>query len=104
MLSEIKIKEAITNALKMAFRESEIYDLTDLVFDSIKPIIEVEKPDWNDAPEWATHLAQDFHGQWHWFRGEPKPDGQYWLASKYYNQRAFIPNQRWKGTLEKRPL
>lgn len=75
---------------------NEIYQL-------IKPIIETEKPDWNDAPEWATHLAQDFHGQWHWFRGEPKPDGQYWLASKYYNQRAFIPNQNWKETLEKRP-
>ena len=61
------------------------------------------KPNWNDAPEWATHLAQDMHGQWHWFRGEPKPDGQYWLASKYYNQRAFIPNMNWRDTLQERP-
>ena len=102
-MSEKKIKEAITEALKRAFRETEIYDLTDLVFDSIKPIIEM-KPDWKDAPEWADHLAQDFHGQWHWFRGEPKPDGQYWLASKYYNQRAFKQNPNWKETLETRPL
>ena len=70
---------------------------------AIAPLVEAVKPDWKDAPEWADHLAQDLHGQWHWFRGEPKPDGQYWLALKYYNQRAFTPNPNWKETLQKRP-
>lgn len=42
MASEKKIKEAITNVLKRAFTQDQIYDLTDLVFDSISPLIEID--------------------------------------------------------------
>jgi hypothetical protein len=30
------------------------------------------KPDWKDAPEWATHLAMDCFGDWWWCEHEPE--------------------------------
>lgn len=30
------------------------------------------KPDWNDAPEWATCLAMDADGVWCWYEEKPK--------------------------------
>ena len=98
-----QIINAIEGYLKKYQIDDTFHEQAKEIYQLIKPIIEM-KPDWKDAPEWADHLAQDFHGQWHWFRGGPKPDGQYWLASKYYNQRAFKPNPNWKETIETRPL
>lgn len=38
------------------------------------------KPDWKDAPEWATHLAMDDDGTWHWFANEPEYIGPKYLG------------------------
>lgn len=32
------------------------------------------KPDWKDAPEWATWLAMDCIGTWYWWVNEPSFD------------------------------
>lgn len=29
------------------------------------------KPDWKDAPEWATCLAMDADGSWSWYEHAP---------------------------------
>lgn len=34
------------------------------------------KPNWNDAPEWANYLAQDKTGRWWWFKDEPVIRGE----------------------------
>lgn len=60
-------------------------------------------PDWSEAPEWATHLAQDQSGQWHWFKSEPRTEAGYWVAKGDTNARAFSKNPNWKETLEARP-
>ena len=31
----------------------------------------MNKPSWNDAPEWANWLAQDRNGQWFWHENIP---------------------------------
>lgn len=31
----------------------------------------VSKPKWCEAPDWATYLAMDEDGTWHWFEYEP---------------------------------
>jgi len=31
-----------------------------------------EKPSWENAPLWAKWLAQDYHGNWSWFRNKPR--------------------------------
>ena len=28
-------------------------------------------PSWDDAPEWARYLAQDYDGEWYWYKGRP---------------------------------
>ena len=106
MSIEEKIKEAITKSLKRAFNESEIYDLTDLVFDSIKPTIEEEKPDWKDAPPWANFLGRDSNGYWYWYENEPdcKAVSGLWVHEGYNYERYFKRIENWKETLEKRPL
>lgn len=40
----------------------------------------VSKPKWYDAPDWATYLAMDEDGTWHWFEHLPKALwGKWWL-------------------------
>lgn len=29
------------------------------------------KPDWKDAPEWATYCAMDDNGSWWWYENKP---------------------------------
>jgi len=31
----------------------------------------ITKPSWENAPSWAEWLAQDYYGDWHWFRHKP---------------------------------
>lgn len=59
------------------------------------------KPDWKDAPEWATHLAMESDGAWFWFEGEPYAafDGS-WCGTK---ATVGCPNRDWKESLEARP-
>lgn len=106
MPSKEKIKESITKALRRAFTQDQIYDLTDLVFDSIYPLIEEEKPKWEDAPPWANFLARDSNGYWYWYENEPDCDkvSGLWLHEGYNYKRHFKRIENWKETLETRPL
>lgn len=64
------------------------------------------KPSWSDAPEWATHLAQNGRGQW-WFmlNGKLPGDG----GGYFESDRSTIEVARgevlgdWRDTLERRP-
>ena len=65
------------------------------------------KPSWNDAPEWATHLAQASVGNWFFFSGEPYPRETAWHILE--SMQAISLNWKgevlgdWRDTLEKRP-
>ncbi|HHQ4617488.1 TPA: hypothetical protein ACSP2N_001503 [Aeromonas veronii] len=65
------------------------------------------KPSWADAPEWATHLAQNGRGQW-WFMLNGKLLGD---SGRYFeSDRSTIEVARgevlgdWRDTLERRPV
>ena len=45
----------------------------------------MQKPSWDDAPEWARYLAQDDDGWWYWFDEKPVFDddiGCFWVGSQ----------------------
>jgi len=64
------------------------------------------KPNWENAPEWASWLAMDGDGQWCWFEYTPEqytssiangwnnPIGKYEMVSDI---------EGWENTLEERP-
>lgn len=58
------------------------------------------KPDWKDAPEWATHLAQMLDGTWIWFENEPYRSGEVWRSD---SGRWAVAGVWWGYTLEARP-
>lgn len=68
----------------------------------------MNKPDWNDAPEWAMWLAQDSYpdGMWVWFEEEPtfidggwiQDAGTDWLQTEHE-----ATEQHAENTLEPRP-
>lgn len=67
------------------------------------------KPDWEDAPEWAMWLAQDKPGDgecWVWFACEPKIFNDGWMQTnggwrQIKSAPAFV--DEWMNTLEPRP-
>lgn len=67
------------------------------------------KPDWEDAPEWAEYLAQDYsHGKWFWYSEKPYINKGYisWScnpSSRYKYAMTSPPNLEWRETLERRP-
>ncbi len=65
------------------------------------------KPSWKDAPEWATHLAQNARGQW-WFMLEGKlcDDGLYYFSSIMKTPEITKGEVLgdWRDTLERRPV
>lgn len=65
----------------------------------------VNKPSWNDAPEWANYLAQDYDGTWVWYEYRPKPieESNYFSCWKGKFLKVSSDNTDWKKTLEKRP-
>lgn len=38
------------------------------------------KPNWQDAPKWAKHLAMDNDGLWWWYEFKPTFDGDGWWS------------------------
>ena len=64
------------------------------------------KPSWADAPEWATHLAQNGRGQW-WFMLNGKllgDSGRYFESDRSTVEVAIGEVLGdWRDTLEKRP-
>jgi hypothetical protein len=67
-------------------------------------------PSWDDAPEWANWLAQDFDGEWCWFEFAPYVDttGEAWDnagKSKDVPRESWSisHNFSWRNTLQSRP-
>lgn len=64
----------------------------------------MNKPDWNDAPEWANYLAMDNTGIWYWHELEPEQEYGVWdnpgMTSKSSPEDNYIMAA---DTLEKRP-
>lgn len=65
---------------------------------------------WNDAPEWATHCAQDASGKWYWYPQDPHTQTKAWAhhaglvggtCAAYYKTTPVIGD--WKDTLIERP-
>jgi hypothetical protein len=62
------------------------------------------KPDWDDAPEWASYLAMDASGVWYWHEKEPKLLDHLWQSPMSSHMCiAHADRQAWKLTLERRP-
>lgn len=62
------------------------------------------KPNWNDAPEWANYLAQDKTGRWWWFKDEPVIRGEQWRLDAFTTMEAYyLDDEVWKSTLQSRP-
>lgn len=60
------------------------------------------KPDWKDAPEWASWLALDEYGTWYWFELEPEWDSPGWdnkMGNYQYAGTQETPSQ----SMERRP-
>lgn len=62
----------------------------------------MSKPSWGDAPEWASHFAQDGDGKWYWYEESPKweSSSNQWVTNGRYKE-ALI--EYGNGTLESRP-
>lgn len=64
------------------------------------------KPDWKDAPWWATFLAQDANGDWYWYQYEPEAGGCVpgkWGVTSGQVLRNLVTFSDWAETLEERP-
>lgn len=62
------------------------------------------KPSWEDAPKWATHLAQQVTGDWMWCDGEPTAgeDGGWFGCFNRSTHGEVLGG--WRDTLECRPI
>ncbi|MFC7091932.1 hypothetical protein ACFQH5_20530, partial [Halomonas salifodinae] len=72
----------------------------------------INKPSWDDAPEWAEWLAQDEDGSWWFFNGRPKLAADFWYHGDHKEDPRFgkkalnggLPaGHDWRQTLERRP-
>jgi len=65
------------------------------------------KPEWDEAPEWAKWLAQDYLGGWWWFESKPKwCNSARWWESTYHSKSEAVHlmwNPNAHETLEERP-
>lgn len=73
----------------------------------------INKPSWQDAPEWAEWLAQDSDGRWTWFEAEIEAveEDDEWLEKEGHDGRIDFavlgkaPNGHdWRETLEQRAV
>jgi len=61
----------------------------------------MSKPDWKDAPEWASYLAQDKNGTWWWYDREPIAEQSQWESCGIAESACVCDD--WKESLQKRP-
>ena len=64
------------------------------------------KPNWNDAPEWASYLARDKNGTWFWYENEPtgfNADDEWNCGEGKAEMAHNNSHSDWKETLEERP-
>jgi hypothetical protein len=68
----------------------------------------LNQPNWDDAPEWANWVAQDFNGAWHWFKNKPLAGNHkgwtngYWGYKEQRNS-PVLESIEWQQTLQQRP-
>jgi hypothetical protein len=62
------------------------------------------KPDWKDAPEWASWLAMDERGEWFWYETQPsRSSARAEWVRKGGNMIPAGGSAPWDETLEQRP-
>jgi hypothetical protein len=63
------------------------------------------KPDWSEAPSWATWLAEDQDGEWTWYEHKPVLDREkgIWTSAGGRFETAEVPHRVWYRTAEARP-
>ena len=61
------------------------------------------KPDWKDAPEWATCLAMDDDCVWYWYENQPHLKGSVWASEFGRYALASLSVSFLRETLEQRP-
>lgn len=70
------------------------------------------KPKWKNAPPWARWLAQNKNGVWWWFEKKPTANdseihGRIWEiehTDKFFLAGFGEPSEKWKDTLEMKPI
>lgn len=71
----------------------------------------INKPSWDDAPEWAEWLAQSEKGEWEWHQDMPEmisggwdiPDNDVFHSWEVAQDGAVPDGHDWRQTLERRP-
>jgi len=72
----------------------------------------MNKPNWEDAPEWANWLAMDHNGSWYWHDEQPWLDtaNEDWISGgscrswePYWSKNSYPTYYSARDTLEKRP-
>lgn len=61
------------------------------------------KPNWNDAPKWASWLAQNDCGRWFWFEEKPIKLNSVWHSENKNKMYAKAKIEGWQQTLQQRP-
>ena len=65
------------------------------------------KPSWDDAPEWANWIAQDYNGEWYFFEDKPPIKCDVAFANSVDDMCLFASKGevigRWQDTLEEDP-
>lgn len=56
---------------------------------------------WDNAPEWASYVAMDKDGTWHWYEHQPTILHQIWVDLG--GRCVEVETTRWKDTLQQRP-
>ena len=68
----------------------------------------MNKPTWDEAPDWAHWMAMDETGWYHFFANKPELYGRFWIPDHNSDQRiermpARYDNTGWQDSLEERP-
>ena len=61
----------------------------------------MNKPSWDDAPEWANFLAMDADGEWCWHEKKPNAGDGLWIPGLGKWKVVKVP--AWEETLEAKP-
>lgn len=61
------------------------------------------KPEWKDAPQWASYLARDQNGDWYFHETEPyRTQNCQWLSNKRFELATRVFAKDWMDTIEER--
>lgn len=65
----------------------------------------MNKPNWNDAPEWASYYAENEDGTRHWYENEPLKCYAGWGLGVGYGrtERICLQKHDWSDSLQERP-